>query len=71
MERVLSGRPEVTEPRIAMVMLETVITVPTEHLGWLLPALRRGGIEAQDTGQRTTTEEAMDALADVRVRVAP
>lgn len=70
MERVVSRIPEV-EDRVAKVMLETVITVPTEHLPWLVPALRRGGIEAQDTGQRTTTEEAMDALADVRVRVAP
>lgn len=70
MERVLSGRPE-SEVLVAKVVLETVITVPTEHLPWLLPALRRGGIEAWDTGERTTTEEALDALADVRVRVAP
>jgi hypothetical protein len=51
------------------VVYETVITVPTEHLPWLLPALRRGGIDAWDTGQRTTTEESLDALTDVRVRV--
>lgn len=70
MERVLSGRPE-PEVRVAKVMLETVVTVPTEHLGWLLPALRRGGIDAWDTGERTTTEDALDALADVRVRVGP
>lgn len=70
MERVLSGRPE-SEVLVAKVVLETVITVPTEHLPWLLPALRRGGIEAWDTGERTTTEEALDALADVRVRVGP
>lgn len=70
MERMVAGWPE-PEARIAKVVLESVITVPTEHLPWLLPALQRGGLDAWDTGQRTTTEDSLDALADVGVRVSP
>jgi hypothetical protein len=69
MERVLAELP--SQERYADVVLESVITVPTDHLDWLVPALRRAGIDAWDTGQRTTTEERIDALADVRVRVRP
>jgi methylmalonyl-CoA mutase cobalamin-binding subunit len=51
------------------VVLESGITVPTDHVEALLAAFRRAGIEAWDTGQRVTTEEAIDAQAELRVRV--
>lgn len=71
MERVISEpHAPAFEPAVR-VTLEAVITVPVEHLGWMLPAFRRAGIEAEDTGDRTTTEEAIAALADVRIRVVP
>lgn len=72
MERVLSQGPE-PEPgaHVAGVVLESVLTVPTVHLEWIVAALRKAGIEAWDTGLRVTTEEALDAEAEVRVRVPP
>jgi predicted transcriptional regulator len=57
--------------QVAQVTLESTITVPREHAEWLLAALNKAGIEAWDTGQRVTTEDAIDALADLRVRVPP
>lgn len=53
------------------VLLESVITVDRDHLEPLLAALRRGGITAWDTGRRVTTEEGIDAQAEVGVRFAP
>jgi hypothetical protein len=66
---LMNERIESPGAQVVKVVLETVITVPTGHLPWLVPALRRAGLEARDTGERTTSEEGIDALADVRVRV--
>jgi hypothetical protein len=53
------------------VTLESTITVERVHLEPLLAALRRGGIAAWDTGARVTTEDGLDAQAEVRVRFVP
>jgi hypothetical protein len=68
MERVITKRAG-PEPKSASVVLESVVTVPGEHLDALLRAFARAGIEAWDTGQRCTTEEGIDAHAEVRLRV--
>jgi hypothetical protein len=68
MERVLSGMPGAGDQAVRVV-LESVVTVPKDHVELLLAAFQRAGIAAWDTGQRTTTEEALDALADLRLHV--
>lgn len=67
MEHAYSGlEPSLVSVR---VVLESTVTVPTEHLEPLLLAFGKAGIAAWDTGRRTTTDEAIDALADLRVQV--
>ena len=68
MERALSETPE---PRVQLVkvVLESVVSVPTNHAEMLVSAFRRAGIDAWDTGERTTTEEGLGAMTDLRVRV--
>ncbi|MCA1812421.1 MAG: hypothetical protein LC624_00530 [Halobacteriales archaeon] len=62
---------ESREPPTQTVTLESTITVDRDHLEPILGALRRGGIAAWDTGRRVTTEEGLDAQAEVRVRIVP
>ena len=69
MEPVLSSVDPVVPAQT--VELESIITVDRAHLEPILTALRRGGIGAWDTGRRVTTEEAIDAQAEVRVRLVP
>lgn len=64
---LLNEGPE--SEQVARVMLECVVTVPTQALDWLLPALRRGGIEAHDTHERGSDEEGIGTIAEVRLRV--
>jgi hypothetical protein len=68
MERALSQAPGAGDVSVRVV-LESVVTVPTDHVELLLAALQRAGIAAWDTGQRTTTEESLEALADLRLHV--
>ena len=67
MEQLIGqARPEFG---VARATLESPITVPTDHVEALLAAFGRAGLEAWDTGDRVTTEDAIGALAELRVRV--
>jgi hypothetical protein len=55
--------------RRASVVLESLVTVPTDHVEVLLEALHHAGIDARDTGARVTTEDGLDAQAELLLRV--